>query len=224
MQFMMSPLNFPAAFHKAEAEFKDILAYLLSIEKPLYPLAIDRARAATGATVFQDHCARCHGSYGEKGTYPNRIVPLKEVGTDPRRYEGISRKFGEYYNTTWFAGDYKGLESAGYQAPPLDGVWATAPYLHNGSVPTLYQLLNSKARPRLFTRSYRTDRDAYDEGKVGWKVQVLDRPPDPRTLPPIEYRKVYDTTKPGRSNAGHTFGDKLTEQERLAVIEYLKTL
>jgi hypothetical protein len=224
MQFMMSPLNPPAAFHKAEADFKDIREYLISIEAPKYPLSIDRDRAARGAVVFKDNCARCHGTYGEKPTYPNKVIPLKEIGTDPRRFEGISRKFGEYFNKSWFAKDYPGIESTGYQAPPLDGIWATAPYLHNGSVPTLFHLLKSKTRPRIFTRSYQTDRKAYDEQKVGWKFETLDKAPDAKTMKPIDYRRIYDTSKPGRSNAGHTYGDKLTEEERLAVIEYLKTL
>jgi hypothetical protein len=54
-------------------------------------------------------------------------------------------------------------------------------------------------------------------------VTALDSPPDAR-LSGVERRKVYDTTRPGHSNAGHTFGDDFTEQERAAVIEYLKTL
>ena len=224
MQFMMSPLNFPSAFHKAEADFKDIREFLASLEAPKYPLAVDAQRASAGEMLFKDHCARCHGTYGEKWTYPNKVIPLKEIGTDPRRHEGITRKFGEYYAKSWFAHDYKPLESDGYQAPPLDGVWATAPYLHNGSAPTLYHVLNSKARPKLFTRSYRTDRDAYDEEKVGWKIEVLDKAPDAKTTRPIDLRRVYDTTKPGRANTGHTYGDRLTDEERRAVIEYLKTL
>jgi mono/diheme cytochrome c family protein len=224
MQFMMSPLNFPSAFHKAEADFAEIRQYLLSIEAPKYPLPINREQAARGEEVFKDTCARCHGTYGKKWTYPNKIVPLAEIGTDRRRYEGITAKFGEYYNKSWFARDYPALASDGYQAPPLDGIWATAPYLHNGSVPTLYHLLNSKTRPKIFTRSYRTDLDAYDSEKVGWKVQVLDRAPDHSRMPPLEARKIYDTRQSGRGNGGHIFGDKLSESDRLAVIEYLKTL
>jgi mono/diheme cytochrome c family protein len=224
MQFMMSPLNFPSAFHKAEADFAEIRRYLLSIEPPKYPLPINRELAARGEDVFKDTCARCHGTYGEKWTYPNKIIPLAEIGTDRRRYDGITVKFGEYYNKSWFAQDYQALPSDGYQAPPLDGIWATAPYLHNGSVPTLYHLLNSKTRPKIFTRSYRTDLDAYDSEKVGWKVQVLDRAPDTSRMPPIEARKIYDTHQSGRGNGGHIFGDKLSESERMAVIEYLKTL
>jgi hypothetical protein len=224
MQFMMSPLNFPSAFHEAESDFKDIREFLLSIEAPKYPLPIDQKLAARGEIVFKDTCTRCHGTYGAKWTYPNRIVPLKEIGTDPRRYEGISRRFGEYYNKSWFAVDSKALASDGYQAPPLDGVWATAPYLHNGSVPTVYHLLNSKTRPKLYTRTYSTEREAYDEKKLGWKVQTLDRAPDPKATKPVELRRIYDTSLPGRGNGGHTYGDRLTEEERLAVIEYLKTL
>ena len=84
-------------------------------------------------------------------------------------------------------------------------------------------MLNSKGRPKIYTRSFHTDEADYDKVKLGWKVKVLDGPPDEK-LPPIERRKVYDTTQPGRGNGGHTFGDKLTDEERKAVIEYLKTL
>ena len=102
-------------------------------------------------------------------------------------------------------------------------MWATAPYFHNGSVPTLEHVLNSKSRPAIYTRSFRTGVEDYDPVKVGWKITVLDRPADPK-LPAHERRKIYDTTQPGRGNAGHPFGDKLTNEERRAVIEYLKTL
>ncbi len=91
-------------------------------------------------------------------------------------------------------------------------------------MPTVYGVLNSKARPKIFTRSYRTDLDAYDAADLGWKVQVLDGPPDADRTPAVERRKVYDTTQPGRGNGGHTYGDGLTDSERRAIIEYLKTL
>ena len=224
MQFMMSPLNFPGAFSKAEADFKDIRAFLLSIQPPKYPLPIDAPLAEKGEVLFGANCARCHGTYGEHWTYPNKVIPIDKIGTDRNRFDGLSKKFGEYYNKSWFAEEYKAAPAVGYQAPPLDGLWATAPYLHNGSAPTVYDVLNSKTRPKIFTRSYRTGLDAYDPVKLGWKVEVLDRPPDPVRTPPIERRKVYDTTKPGRGNGGHTYGDDLSDAERRAVIEYLKTL
>jgi hypothetical protein len=233
MQFMMSPFNGPSDFAKAEAAFKDIQAYILSLEPPKYPLPIDQQLAAKGERLFTNNCSRCHGAYGEKWTYPNRVVPIDEIGTDRTRFHGISaKKFGERYNKSWFAqedtgwlGDgYKVRETDGYQAPPLDGIWATAPYLHNGSVPTLYHLLNSKTRPKIFTRSFRTDLESYDAEKAGWRIEALDKSPDASKMTPLEFRKIYDTSKSGRGNAGHTFGDKLTEAERMAVIEYLKML
>jgi hypothetical protein len=226
MQFMMSPLNFPSAIHKAEDDFKDILEYIKSIEAPKYPLKVDAKLAAQGELLFKQNCAKCHGTYGEKWTYPNKIIPLKEIGTDPRRFEGITRKFGEYYAQSWFAQGEHGMpiETDGYQAPPLDGIWATAPYFHNGSVPTLYGVLNSKARPTLFRRTFRTDRDVYDEKHVGWKVNVLERLPARETMSDREFREFYDTRIPGRGNQGHTYGDKLSDAERFALIEYLKTL
>jgi mono/diheme cytochrome c family protein len=227
MQFMLTPENSRAVFEKVEPVFADIRAYILSLEAPKYPLPINEEKAAAGKTLFNQHCAKCHGTYGPEWTYPNKIVPHSVVGTDPNRLKGLSRALGEHYNKGWFAQEtangYATTEPEGYQAPPLDGVWATAPYFHNGSVPTLEAVLNSKSRPQIFTRSYRTGRDDYDSMKVGWKVQVRERGALPG-MTPWERRRVYDTRQPGRSNAGHTFGDMLSDEERGAVIEYLKTL
>jgi hypothetical protein len=231
MQFMLTPAQGLDTFTKEEPVFADILAYILSLEPPRYPGKIDKTLAASGEAIFTKTCAKCHGTYGENWKYPNKIVSLKEIGTDPNRHRGISKKFGEHYNKTWFAKEkradgkdgYPVRETAGYLAPPLDGIWATAPYFHNGSAPTVYDVLNSKTRPKIFTRSFRTVKDDYDEVKLGWKVRVLECGADPE-LPAIERRKIYDTTQPGRGNQGHTFGDHLSDAERMAVIEYLKSL
>jgi hypothetical protein len=231
MQFMMHPLNGPDAFTKAEPAFRDILEYLVSLEPPKYPFAIDAARAKQGEAVFKENCARCHGTYGEKWTYPNKVIPLDEIGTDPVRYDSVSVKYGQAYAESWFGKEKSGWFvdgkllrwTPGYQAPPLDGIWATAPYLHNGSVPTLYGVLNSKARPNLFTRSFKTGEADYDKTRVGWTITEL-KEPLPKTAPGHEQRKIYDTSRSGRSNRGHTYGDDLTQEQRMAVIEYLKTL
>lgn len=231
MQFMLHPLNGPADFTAAEPAFRDIQQYLLSIEAPKYPFPVDAAKAAKGAALFADHCARCHGTYGEKWTYPNKVIPLAEIGTDPTRHAAVDVDYGAAYSKSWFgqegAGWFAGgkplRSTAGYQAPPLDGVWATAPYFHNGSVPTLDGVLNSGARPKLFTRSYRTNESHYDKDKVGWLVTELAEPPGAKASG-FERRKVYDTSKPGRGNGGHTYGDVLSADERAAVVEYLKTL
>ena len=227
MQFMLTPDNSKEVFEKEEPTFADIQAYIHTLEAPKYPLPIDHNLARSGEKLFNQTCAKCHGAYGRHWTYPNKIVPLEVIGTDNSRLVGLSRKLGEHYNKTWFAKEtgagYAALEPKGYQAPPLDGVWATAPYLHNGSVPTLHDVLDSKGRPKIFTRSYKTGTEDFDDMKVGWKVQVRERGTD-RSMYGHEYRKIYDTNQPGRGNGGHTFGDHFSADERRAVVEYLKTL
>ena len=223
MQFLLGELTLDQ-FRALEPTFRDIQAYLKSLTPPKYPFPIDAARAGRGRLVFEKTCARCHGTYGPDGSYPNKVVPLDVIGTDPERARGLSDRFVAHFNATWFAERYKVDETmVGYQAPPLDGIWATAPYLHNGSVPTLYHLLNSSERPARFRRPPSTDFAHYDRDKVGWTFEPVDSPPDP-TLPPFEARFLYDTSRFGLSNRGHTFGDKLSEAERMDVIEYLKTL
>ncbi|MCB0577028.1 MAG: hypothetical protein KDC61_20890, partial [Saprospiraceae bacterium] len=107
------------------------------------------------------------------------------------------------------------LPNSGYVAPPLDGIWATAPYLHNGSVPTLEDLLNSPQRPAYWKRTFDNTEAEYDKVKVGWKYSVETSQADADT---------YNTTLAGYRNQGHTFGDVLGADDRKALIEYLKTL
>lgn len=226
MQFMLTPENNRKKFEADEPVFRDIQAYLHTLEAPKYPYPIDQDLARQGEKLFSKNCASCHGTYGEKWTYPNKIVPLDIIGTDPQRFTGFSIASGEYYNKSWFAQEGKDgfslRKPEGYQAPPLDGVWATAPYLHNGSVPTLHGVLNSRTRPTIFTRSFKTEEASFDRVNNGWKVDELRAVPD--GLSPRQRRQIYDTTQPGRGNQGHTFGDDLTDEQRRAVIEYLKTL
>ncbi|MGF1580920.1 MAG: hypothetical protein ACFCD0_16270 [Gemmataceae bacterium] len=229
MQFMLGSSYAYRQFEKEEGTFRDIREYFMSLEPPRYPWKIDQKLAEKGRVVFEDNCSKCHGTYGKDWTYPNRVIPMRVIQTDPLRFTGLHKEWGDYYNKSWFAQKeaksgkaYPALKPRGYQAPPLDGVWATAPYLHNGSVPTIYAMLNSKARPKIFTRSYRTDASAYDKKNLGWKVRTLRQVPN--GLSNREKRHIYDTRIEGRGNQGHYFGDDLTEPERLSVVEYLKTL
>lgn len=227
---LLHPFNSGDFVRKQEKVFGDIHAFVLSVEAPRYPFAVEAETATKGRDVFNVHCAECHGTYGKDGTYPSKVVRLKKLGTDPKLTQSMTPKNLEYFNRTWLAREkgpdgepYQVIDTDGYLAPPLDGVWATAPYLHNSSAPTVYHVLNSKARPKYFTRSYGTSKDDYDPARLGLKFTELKSGPDPK-LPPLEQRKVYDTTRPGQSNAGHPFGDDLSEEDRMAVIEYLKTL
>ena len=148
------------------------------------------------------------------------------IGTDPARSLGISDRAVEHYNATWFGEHYPvDTERIGYQAPPLDGIWASAPYLHNGSVPTLHALLKSSTRPRRFARPPSTDFEHYDTQQVGWKYHELtDQEVAAMKTSAYKAHFLYDTSRFGLGNRGHTFGDKLTEDQRMDLIEYLKTL
>jgi hypothetical protein len=96
-----------------------------------------------------------------------------------------------------------------YLARPLTGVWATAPYLHNGSVPTLRDLLHPDRRPAKFitgNREYDPKDVGYSTSGNGW---------------------TFDTSQPGNSNIGHSgtrYGTSLTEDQKDALLEYLKTI
>lgn len=207
-----------------DAYFGDIRAYIASIEAPEYPFAIDRALAERGRAVFESTCATCHGTYGDHPSYPNRLIPLAQIGTDNLLASGAAQ-FSKTY-TDWFAQSFFGetarLEpQAGYVAPPLDGIWATAPFFHNGSVPTLEAVLDSSKRPAFWTRTF--DSKDYDPAAVGWRFTALDHGKSEE--PNAEARRrLYDTTQPGYANTGHLFGDPLSVPDRTAVLEYLKTL
>jgi cytochrome c2 len=227
---LLNPMNTAEYIKSQEQTFADISAFLLTVEAPKYPFAIDHALAERGKPIFVENCSKCHGTYGQGGSYPNKVVPLGIIGTDRLLADSMTPRLFENLAKTWFARELdpdgkpiKIVKNNGYQAPPLDGIWATAPYFHNSAVPTVYDVLNSAARPKIHTRSYQTGKEEYDPVKLGWKVTTLKRAPE-SSAAPLEKRKIYDTSIPGQSNAGHTFGDKLTDAERMAVIEYLKTL
>ncbi len=204
---------------KIDAQFKDVLAYLLTIKAPPFPGKIDAALSARGARVFARRCSSCHGTYGEKEAYPNLLIHLDEIGTDPALARAALSAFDTQvrsYNESWFGSGPHAANmqpEPGYVAPPLDGVWATAPYLHNASVPNLEALLDSTARPRFWRRSFES-RD-YDLEKVGWRYQEETAG---------GHKHIYDTTLTGHAASGHTYGDSLSPGERRAVIEYLKGL
>ena len=221
MQFLLVKENGPQRFRQWENDYRDVYAYLESIEPPKYPFEVDHSLAAEGRRVFEQSCANCHGTYGPEGRYKEQMVPIDVIKTDRARHDALTEKRRIEYEQSWF-GHYGQQQVVrrprGYVAPPLDGVWASAPYFHNGSVPTLWHVLHPDQRPAVWRRS----EDGYDRQRVGLEVKTSsDVPPD---LPLVERRRHFDTRRFGKSAGGHLFPRKLDEPQRRAVLEYLKTL
>ncbi|MBK7864756.1 MAG: hypothetical protein IPJ65_40375 [Archangiaceae bacterium] len=207
-----------AELEAREETFKDVREYLLSLSPPAWPFAAPAAEAVTrGRAVFEATCARCHGT-SRCDANPSTLVALTEVGTDPVRASAYGPDEVAWVNLGWLARDYPETSTGAYVAPPLRGVWATAPYFHNGSVPTLAAVLESSTRPKVF--ELEAGADDYDAVAVGRKYASLAAAPS--SPPRAERSHVYDTTRPGLSNAGHTFGDGLSAADRADLLEFLK--
>ncbi len=211
-------VNDTSESRKVDEHMPDVLAYIYSLRPPVYPHTVDKKLAKQGEDVFIDNCSGCHGTYGKEESYPNLLIPIEMIKTDSLLYSSnySNPQFVSWFNNSWFT---KGEHAArlepfkGYMAPPLDGVWATAPYLHNGSVPSLEALLDSKKRPVYWYRDFNNPQ--YDYDRMGWQYEVRDK---------ANNSSVYNTMLPGYGNGGHTFADQLTDKEKRSLLEYLKTL
>ncbi|HEX4853169.1 hypothetical protein [Arenimonas sp.] len=228
--FTVSTMGVPhAEAPEAMPRVAEALAFLdRHAASPPFPGPIDGALAARGSEVYAQRCAQCHGDYAEaKGRptlrrFPNRLSPLAEIGSDPGRAAAVDADLLDRIRASTL-GDYLAAEATrGYVAPVLGGVWATAPYLHNGSVPTLWHLLNPGERPARF----QVGGHALDLQRVGiagvaegsdWRYRDGYRPwSDPQW---------FDTALPGRSRAGHEAEVAgLDEDAQAALLEYLKRL
>jgi len=207
-------LGAPLIGHQGELDFALVKRQTDISEKirpPRYPFAIDQTAAARGAGLYQASCAQCHD--GEQTDA--RLYSPAQVGTDPQRAIGFTQQQADLFNK--FFADLKidgytaptnpPIRSTGkYISPNLDGVWARSPYLHNGSVRTMQELLMKPAdRAKTFHRGSR----AYDATTMGY-------------LDGGSFQ--FDTTVPGNSNSGHDYGSELSPDQKRDLIEYLKTL
>jgi mono/diheme cytochrome c family protein len=215
----------------------DLESWLRKLPPPKYPVPpaeADLAAAAHGKTLFESQCASCHAS--GRDNRMGTVVPLEEVGTDPERSNAWTREAADGANAV--VADF-GIERTpmskppkpGYTAMHMDGLWLRAPYLHNGSVPTLRALLEKPAcRPRVFYRGY----DVIDRDHVGFvSMRCGESPPPPSDgcapapvqsgcMPP-EKGWRYDTAERGNGNMGHDYGTALNDEEKKALVAYLKT-
>ena len=190
-----------------------IANWIWDLQPPQFPRdRIDPARAAAGQGIYQAECASCHAFDGQN---VGQVTPIGEVGTDPERLNSFSPELAAKMNTygtgrPWRFSHFR--KTDGYANMPLDGVWLRAPYLHNGSVPTLRDLLEPpERRPAVFSRGH----PVYDYANVGF---VTGGPEAERT----GFR--YDTGVRGNGNRGHLYGTALGPEEKQALLEFLKTL
>jgi hypothetical protein len=198
--------------------------YIQKLPPPRWPetMPLDQEAAARGAGTYRSYCADCH-DFGGKWT--GQVEPWEKIGTDRSRLDSYTAVFSSNQNTL-FAGTTNRFKSFhktnGYANEPLDGIWARAPFLHNGSVPTLADLLEPpERRPKQFYRGC----DVYDPVKVGFVSDVGEENGKKYFL----YRTADEQGNPiaGNANSGHAgrdYGTDLSSGEKHDLIEFLKTL
>jgi mono/diheme cytochrome c family protein len=201
------------------ASLQRIHDWIWTLPPPAYPFPVDEALAARGATLYATLCQSCHADHRFKdgvvtGTKVGQVEPIDAIATDRHRLDSYTFVFatnqiGLYPDSPFRFNHFR--KTGGYANQPLDGIWARAPYLHNGSVPTIRALLDPpEARPSVF---YRGD-DLYDPVNVGFVSTV--EAEGSRTF------FKYDTTVPGNGNGGHLYGTTLPDADKRALVEYLK--
>lgn len=189
-----------------------IANWILDLKPPSYPPdRINAALANTGRPLYQQHCASCHDVGQPK---VGQTIDIAEIGTDPERLNSFTPELAKMMNTigtgqSWRFSHFR--KTNGYAGMPLDGIWLRAPYLHNGSVPTLRALLLLDPRPATFYRAY----DVYDFQSVGF---VSSGPESEKG------GVLFNTSDRGNGNGGHTYGQQLSVADREALLEFLKTM
>lgn len=213
----------PLAALDARAAASDVTEWMAGYAPQRFPGEIRGELLQEGQTLYARHCADCHGSYDASLTAPQLVTfPNWEgsVGTDPQHARLFTQDRADAINSGPFGPHISARVLSGYAAPPLTGLWASAPYLHNGSVPTLWHLMHPAERPKRFeVGGHHLDFD-----RVGI-AGVADGPIWRQAYPPWSAPRAVDTTAPGLSNAGHdTQFAPLNAAEKTALLEYLKLL
>lgn len=213
----------------AEAHIKDaevVLRWLETHEPLRFPGEIDKKLLVHGRAVYDDNCSQCHGRYNDDLDSPELVSFPNwqgDIGTDRRRMELTDETVATAVNSGPFGRYISARSTNAYAAPPLTGIWASAPYLHNGSIPTLWHLMHPDRRPdRFVVGGHALDMQKLglhgsDDGKGGWL-------PDP-AYEPWALAVEIDVNEFGLGNKGHEHEFlPLTEQEKQALLEYLKLL
>jgi len=184
--------------------------FIENLTPPPFPGQTDAAKAAEGQALFAQHCASCHA-----GARTGTSIPLAEIGTDPehvKTWQDEDARRMKKVGAILGVSEPPMIAAKGYVAKPLVGVWLLGPYLHNGSVPTLADLLTAPAqRPKVFWRGY----DLVDQQNIGFVSSGHEAE---------KHGFRYDTRLRGNTNGGHAWGTALPADQKLALIEYLKGL
>ena len=188
--------------------------FLRTMPAPPSPHRPDAAAVERGKVVFAANCGECHASGGKRTL---TVIPVSEVGTDVHRSQMWTEAARDAYNNYREGRDW-GFKSfhknTGYVAEPLDGLWLNGPYLHNGSVPSLRDLLEPPAqRPATFVRGL----DVLDGRNGGFVAPSC----DPRQDPAEGF--CFDTRLVGNGNGGHVYGTSLSATEKSDLLAYLLT-
>jgi hypothetical protein len=199
--------NFPA--------MDRIERFLRALPPPPSPHQPDAAAVERGKVVFAANCGECHAP---GGTRTLSVIPVAEVGTDINRSHMWTELARDTYNNFREGRDW-GFKSfrkiSGYVAEPLGGLWLNGPYLHNGSVPTLRDLLEPPTqRPTAFVRGL----DVVDPRNGGFVAPSC----DPRERPAEGF--CFDTRLVGNGNDGHVYGTALSASDKSDLLAYLLTL
>jgi cytochrome c5 len=205
--------------HIPEAEA--IFAWLADYRPQPFPGPVDRAAAERGAVLYGQACASCHGRFDWNGGAP-RLADypdwIGDVGTDPLRAKALDAPLAAAIRASAYSSAITVKPGEGYAAPPLAGLWASAPYLHNGSVPSLAALLDPRLRPVRFMVGGHA---------LEWQSMGLRLTPEgtyPAGYLAFAMPQWVDTREPGLGNGGHAYGADLSAAERAALIEFLKLL
>lgn len=203
-------------------EATDIFSFMADAYRPMdFPGAINTQMAIAGEAIFSRECAQCHGSYDWRDGRPALVSFPNwqgDVGTDALRADTFSAALAATFSGTIYASEMTVEPTGDYAAPPLTGLWASAPYLHNGSVPTLLDLLTPASRPATFM----VGGHALDFDRVGLRLKAGGTYPD--GYEPFSRAVLYDTSRPGQTNGGHRHGEALSPEQKQSLMEYLKLL
>jgi hypothetical protein len=219
----------PKVAEAAIPRMEKVLEWLRDYRPPPFPGRVDRGLARAGQVLYRERCTRCHGGYDESlerpelTSFPNLPVAQEEMGTEPARWQVADERLAAALRRSAFGRHVSIRPGHGYVAPPLSGLWATAPYLHNGSVPTLWQLMNPELRPLRFTvGGHRLD---YEQMGIAGRMTPGGDYLYPEGYVPWSTPELYDTRAPGLSNRGHEAEfTGLDAGRKRALLEYLKLL